>query len=96
MSNLYEIINDIKTQSELVSFIRALGNDYKKNKDSWENISIDAYLEAIAAWIDDINKLSDQENKLFLNKIFNDNFYLSNINFLKTIAFILYVGKKYE
>jgi hypothetical protein len=91
MSKLYEIINDIQTQSELVSFIRTLGDDYKKNKDSWENITIDAYLDAIAAWIDDINKLSNQENK-FLNA----NFTLSNINSLKTIALIFYVGKKYE
>ena len=44
-------IESIKTAEEFILFLKSLENDYKSNKETWSNTSLDAYFEAIAAWI---------------------------------------------
>ena len=35
-----------------MTFVKELSKDFDDNRDSWENINIAAYLEALAAWAD--------------------------------------------
>lgn len=43
----------IASRQDLASFVRALLEDLKKNPDDWENLTIERYLESMAAWIID-------------------------------------------
>ena len=43
------IYQKIESKEQLIELIRKLSNE---NTDSWENMSINDYLEAMGAWID--------------------------------------------
>lgn len=53
-SNLRELAEHVSSRAELASFVRELLNDYRLNREGWENDSLDHYLEAIAAWVEDM------------------------------------------
>lgn len=42
---MYDIEN-IKNINDLIEFLQNLACDYEKNKDEWQNCSINAYIEA--------------------------------------------------
>jgi hypothetical protein len=48
-------INNIKTREDFVSFVYELGKDYRMNPQSWENKDTGAFLEALAAWVEDMD-----------------------------------------
>ncbi|MFA7209024.1 MAG: hypothetical protein WC120_01940 [Parcubacteria group bacterium] len=52
---IHEKVNNIKKRSDFVLFIQELNKDYKENPDSWENKDLGAYLEALAAWVEDMD-----------------------------------------
>lgn len=52
--NLDDRCIDINTRTDFVEFVRALSKDYKQNKAEWENDDIGSFLEALAAWVEDI------------------------------------------
>jgi hypothetical protein len=45
---------DIQTRDDLVLFVRDLLADLRSRPDAWENASLDTYLEALAAWVEDM------------------------------------------
>lgn len=47
----------IKSKDDLVLFLTELQRDYENGPDQWVNQSIDAFLEAICAWIKDTNMM---------------------------------------
>lgn len=49
-----EKIKEIKTKEDFVSFVYALSQDYRNNPKSWHNNNIGAFLEALAAWVEDM------------------------------------------
>lgn len=51
---LYVRVNQIKTRQDLAEFISALREDLEGNPGGWENPSLPAYLEAMAAWVQDM------------------------------------------
>jgi hypothetical protein len=51
---IYELVNGIGSRSDLIAFIRALRADLDKNPDTWQNASLEDYLEAMQGWIADI------------------------------------------
>jgi hypothetical protein len=51
---VYEL-DQIITREDFVSFIKALASDYINSPDKWENSTIDRYLEALAAWVEDMD-----------------------------------------
>ena len=54
MTRSAEMLADsVQNRDDLVQFIQALRADLRDNPDDWENTSLDDYLEAMAAWIDD-------------------------------------------
>ena len=48
-----ESTNVIVSRDDLVAFVRRLRCDLLENRDAWENSTLDSYLEAMAAWIED-------------------------------------------
>jgi hypothetical protein len=52
---LAEQCNLIRSREDLVAFIRALNKDLRDNPDSWENPTLDQFLEALGAWIADMD-----------------------------------------
>jgi len=49
-----EKIKEIKTTEEFVSFVNNLSKDFHDNPKSWENNNLGAFLEALAAWVEDM------------------------------------------
>jgi hypothetical protein len=41
----------IKSKEDLAGFVEALREDLLRNPDSWENPTLESYLDAMAAWI---------------------------------------------
>ncbi len=52
--NLIHSVDHIDSQTSLVNFIQALIQDYSHDPSAWEHTSIDSYLEALAAWVADM------------------------------------------
>ena len=59
-------IDDIKTKEDLSEFIKVLMNEY--NKDDWENNNIPDFLEAMSAWIIDMDGYYKNNGKDIPNK----------------------------
>lgn len=47
-------VEEIQTKNDFVRFLRALKKDCLNNFSSWENRDIEAFLEAMAAWVEDM------------------------------------------
>jgi len=52
---LPEQVKHIKTRADFVAFIHSLLRDFRERPEQWENVSLEAYLEAIAAWVQDMD-----------------------------------------
>ncbi len=68
--NLYDQLENIKTQDDFTTFLIELQKDFKKNKDDWQNWTIDNYIESIAACLNDSNLKSENIDWKFLANIF--------------------------
>jgi len=51
---LHERVNNIKTKQDLGQFVGALRADLATNPEGWENPTLDRFLEAMEAWIADM------------------------------------------
>jgi hypothetical protein len=51
----YSEVKTIQTKKVFINFLRALKNDYVENLSSWENKDIEAFLEAMASWVEDMD-----------------------------------------
>jgi hypothetical protein len=50
-----ELVSGISSRADLVEFIRELAIDLLDQPDVWENASLESYLEALAAWTQDMD-----------------------------------------
>jgi hypothetical protein len=53
MMELLEQVKHIKTRADFVAFIHSLVRDFRERPEHWENASFEAYLETMAAWVQD-------------------------------------------
>ena len=53
--SLNEQVNGIQTRADFVLFVRDLLQNLRQKPDDWENQGIEAYLDAIAAWVEDMD-----------------------------------------
>lgn len=51
---LHEEVEQIRSRGDLVAFISRLRADYLENPAGWENSDLPAFLEAVAAWSEDL------------------------------------------
>ena len=48
-------VNSIRSREDFVAFVRALRKDFTENPQSWENDNLDHFLEALSAWVEDMD-----------------------------------------
>jgi len=60
--NLDQVVHDIDSRHALVAFVRLLRNDLKENPEYWENDSLERYLNAMAAWVEDMDGYYQNQN----------------------------------
>ncbi len=53
-SNLVDQVEAIRSRDDLVAFVRELLRDLSTNPRGWENNTLETYLEALAAWTNDL------------------------------------------
>jgi hypothetical protein len=55
MPNWADEVENIDNRGDLAAFIRDLAEDLRRNRSQWENADLASYLEAAAAWVDDMD-----------------------------------------
>lgn len=77
---LLDRANSAIDKTSFIEFMTALQNDFVNNPETWENVRIDMFLDAIKSWVEDYHaKDIDFENPNW-----------------KTISAMFYMGKLYE
>lgn len=82
---IYEEVKLVEKREDFVNFVRMLGKDSKDKPEQWENVNIADYLEAIGAWVNDMDGYY-KNNGLPVPHNIDWNFF----------ANVLYAGKIYE
>lgn len=78
MQNIETVAQSVKSKGDFIRFMAALIEDLKNDPDTWENRSLEGYLEAMQSWIEDMdgyyanNKQSVPDNISW--KVFADMF----------------------
>ena len=83
--NVNELIKNVKSKEDFISFINNLSNDNQINNNEWENKDILSYLKSISSWVEDMEG-------------YYKNMQLdipTNVDWM-FIATLFYVGKIYE
>ncbi len=81
----HELIDNIKTKEDFIKFLHYLKEDYKNNRNEWENPDLSRYLDAITAFTEAI----EQSYK-------NNDIKMEELSKWRIFADILYAGKIYE
>jgi hypothetical protein len=55
MSPLQGQVQAVRTREDFAALAEALSRDRERNGDEWENVDLQRYLEAIAAWTRDMD-----------------------------------------
>ena len=50
----------MKTHQDVITTLRKLAADFKANPNAWENPTLERYLDAMAAWLEDASKRNQQ------------------------------------
>lgn len=81
--DIEKVIKQVKSKSDFVEFIYQMLNELKHNPNEWENVTLENYLDAIARYIEDTNDDSSAVGE-------------DKEQLWATIAFLNYVGSRYE
>lgn len=52
---LNDAVDRIINKEDLVNFVKELLRDFKEHSQDWENDKLELYLEALAAWLEDMD-----------------------------------------
>jgi hypothetical protein len=85
MKNLTKQLEEIQTREDLASFIIFLRKDLITNTSKWENSDLGSFLEAMSAWIRDMDGYYHNQGKPF-----------SEDQPWKMIGEILFASRMYE
>jgi len=56
-------LENVKTRTEFSEFVLALLKDFRDNQASWENQDLPSFLEAMSAWIEDMDGFYANQGK---------------------------------
>jgi hypothetical protein len=48
-------VESLRSRADVVAFVRHLQRDLEEHHDEWENDDLGRYLEALAAWVEDMD-----------------------------------------
>lgn len=85
IEKLLDQLESIQTREELSDFVLALVQDFMDNRDNWENQDLFTFLEAVSAWIKDMDGFYANQGKELPH----------NVPW-KIFADILFVARNYE
>jgi hypothetical protein len=57
--NVNEAVKHIRTRDDFVAFVRVLRRDLADDPSAWENDTVASYLDALAAWVEDMDGYRD-------------------------------------
>lgn len=77
--------NSIRSREDFVAFVQALSKDLKDQPESWENNDLPRFLEALGAWVQDMDGFYRNQGKPVPQQLD-----------WKTFADILMAAKMYE
>ena len=60
-----EEVKGVETREDFVEFVQHLLQDWRQHPERWENANLEAYLEAIAAWVQDMDGYEGNRGKPF-------------------------------
>lgn len=83
--DISNILCDVNSKEEFMNFLNELRHDYEQRGEEWENRDINAFLEGVCSWVDDMEGYFRNMNMELPE----------NIDW-KFIAILFYVGKIYE
>ena len=49
----HELVAHVDSKAALVELVHTLAEDLAANRESWENPTLESYLEALAGWLED-------------------------------------------
>lgn len=78
-------VHNIKDRDDFIKFVGELVCDLRDRPDTWENTDLMSYLEALLAWVEDMDGWEK-----------NLNFDTTKMNVWQLMAHILYGSKMYE
>jgi hypothetical protein len=67
--DLNELVPTIKTRADFVRFVRALAENLDSAPDEWENPTLLTYLEALAAWTEDMDGYQHNRGEVMVESI---------------------------
>ncbi|MEI5908691.1 hypothetical protein WAK64_16710 [Bacillus spongiae] len=82
---LHNKVEEVKSREDLIKFLLHLRKDLQTKGNAWENITLKDYLEAMEAWVEDMD-----------GYYLNTNQPIPKQPSWKTIADILYAATMYE
>jgi len=53
---LHEQIDGVRSRADLARFVAALGADLRDAPDGWENPTLPRFLDAMARWLEDVER----------------------------------------
>ncbi len=61
---LYERVENIKSREDLIKFINYFRKDLQSNGAEWKNVTLEDYLEAMEAWVTDMDGYYVNNNEI--------------------------------
>jgi hypothetical protein len=52
---LSERHRNVRSREEFIQFVKAMSDDLRDNADSWQNMTLERYIEAIGSWTQDMD-----------------------------------------
>jgi hypothetical protein len=82
---LAERANAVRTREDLVAFLEAFNSDFVVKGGSWENSDLPSFLEAMAAWSQDMEGFYENRGEL-----------IASVAPWRVLADLLMAGRVYE
>ena len=80
-------LDKVKTRDDFIAFIKNLLRNLQEHPEEWQNISLEDYLESVAAWVEDMSDIYYRNIGKPIPK--------KHLTW-KYLAEVLYAGKIYE
>jgi len=52
--NLYKYLDNVCSRNDFIAFVHELRQELIQRPERWENVTLESYLEAVAAWVQDV------------------------------------------
>ncbi len=63
--NLEQQVESISSRQDFSNFVRSLSVSIRESPDTWENTDLERFLEALAAWVEDMDGYFENRGEPF-------------------------------